>query len=79
MGMDLMTFILPLRYELMLLILRPVADAYCVSLFTGDALHNLKLNLNDPKNVLQSWDSTLVNPCTWLHVTCNTENSVIRV
>ncbi|XP_027917130.1 BRASSINOSTEROID INSENSITIVE 1-associated receptor kinase 1-like isoform X2 [Vigna unguiculata] len=33
----------------------------------------------DPNNVLQSWDSTLVNPCTWFHVTCNNDNSVIRV
>ncbi|XP_078444806.1 LRR receptor kinase BAK1-like [Wolffia australiana] len=33
----------------------------------------------DPKKVLQSWDPTLVNPCTWFHVTCNSENSVTRV
>ncbi|XP_050206239.1 LRR receptor kinase BAK1-like [Mercurialis annua] len=45
----------------------------------GDALHNLRTNLQDPNNVLQSWDPTLVNPCTWFHVTCNNENSVIRV
>ncbi|GMP26280.1 hypothetical protein CsSME_00002784 [Camellia sinensis var. sinensis] len=45
----------------------------------GDALHNLRSNLEDPNNVLQSWDPTLVNPCTWFHVTCNNENSVIRV
>ncbi|KAB2035792.1 hypothetical protein ES319_D04G177100v1 [Gossypium barbadense] len=45
----------------------------------GDALNALKNNLADPNNVLQSWNSTLVNPCTWLHVTCNCENSVTRV
>uniref|UniRef100_A0A0C9RLY8 non-specific serine/threonine protein kinase n=1 Tax=Wollemia nobilis TaxID=56998 RepID=A0A0C9RLY8_9CONI len=45
----------------------------------GDALHNLRSNLDDPNNVLQSWDPTLVNPCTWFHVTCNNDNSVIRV
>lgn len=45
----------------------------------GDALHNLRINLQDPNNVLQSWDPTLVNPCTWFHVTCNNDNSVIRV
>ncbi|KMZ68185.1 Receptor-like kinase [Zostera marina] len=45
----------------------------------GDALHSLRTNLNDPNNVLQSWDPTLVNPCTWFHVTCNTDNSVIRL
>ncbi|KAK5837092.1 BRASSINOSTEROID INSENSITIVE 1-associated receptor kinase 1-like [Gossypium arboreum] len=45
----------------------------------GDALNALKNNLADPNSVLQSWDSTLVNPCTWFHVTCNSENSVTRV
>ncbi|KAK3211884.1 hypothetical protein Dsin_016590 [Dipteronia sinensis] len=45
----------------------------------GDALHSLRSNLQDPYSVLQSWDPTLVNPCTWFHVTCNNENSVIRV
>ncbi|CAA3013216.1 somatic embryogenesis receptor kinase 2 [Olea europaea subsp. europaea] len=45
----------------------------------GDALHTLRVNLEDPNNVLQSWDPTLVNPCTWFHVTCNNDNSVIRV
>ncbi|KAH6827176.1 somatic embryogenesis receptor-like kinase 2 [Perilla frutescens var. hirtella] len=30
----------------------------------GDALNALKSNLADPYNVLQSWDPTLVNPCT---------------
>jgi hypothetical protein len=45
----------------------------------GDALHALKLALNDSSNVLQSWDPTLVNPCTWFHVTCNPESYVIRV
>ncbi|CAK7356992.1 unnamed protein product [Dovyalis caffra] len=45
----------------------------------GDALNALKMNLLDPNNVLQSWDPTLVNPCTWFHVTCNSENSVTRV
>ncbi|GLT27330.1 hypothetical protein SLA2020_023360 [Shorea laevis] len=45
----------------------------------GDALNALKTNLTDPNNVLQSWDPTLVNPCTWFHVTCNSDNSVTRV
>ncbi|KAK4405096.1 BRASSINOSTEROID INSENSITIVE 1-associated receptor kinase [Sesamum angolense] len=44
----------------------------------GDALNALKSNLADPNNVLQSWDPTLVNPCTWFHVTCNSDNSVTR-
>ncbi|GJN02722.1 hypothetical protein PR202_ga20100 [Eleusine coracana subsp. coracana] len=45
----------------------------------GDALYSLRQSLKDNNNVLQSWDPTLVNPCTWFHVTCNPENSVIRV
>lgn len=35
--------------------------------------------MSDPDNVLQSWDPTLVNPCTWFHVTCNQDNHVTRV
>ncbi|KAL4580844.1 hypothetical protein LXL04_017049 [Taraxacum kok-saghyz] len=45
----------------------------------GDALIALKIKLADPNNVLQSWDQTLVNPCTWYHVTCNLQNSVTRL
>ncbi|TXG60573.1 hypothetical protein EZV62_015146 [Acer yangbiense] len=30
----------------------------------GDALHSLRSNFQDPYSVLQSWDPTLVNPCT---------------
>ncbi|GJN39552.1 hypothetical protein PR202_gb28677 [Eleusine coracana subsp. coracana] len=80
------------RYALLpflLLLLRPTARVlanmegacsfFFLLLLTGDALHSLRTNLNDPNNVLQSWDPTLVNPCTWFHVTCNNDNSVIRV
>ncbi|KAH7575627.1 hypothetical protein JRO89_XS02G0169300 [Xanthoceras sorbifolium] len=49
------------------------------NMLDGDALNALKTNLADPNNVLQSWDPTLVNPCTWFHVTCSGENSVTRV
>ncbi|KAL3631998.1 protein kinase superfamily [Castilleja foliolosa] len=45
----------------------------------GNALNALKRELSDPNNVLQSWDPTLIDPCTWFHVTCNTDNKVIRV
>jgi hypothetical protein len=45
----------------------------------GDALYALRRSLTDPSNVLQSWDPTLVNPCTWFHVTCDNQNRVIRV
>ncbi|BBH09671.1 Leucine-rich repeat family protein [Prunus dulcis] len=46
---------------------------------TGNALHALRSRLNDATNVLQSWDPTLVNPCTWFHVTCDSNNHVIRL
>nr|POF11810.1 brassinosteroid insensitive 1-associated receptor kinase 1 [Quercus suber] len=46
----------------------------------GDALNAWKTNLSDPNNVLQSWDPTLVNPCSWYHVTCDDiVNSVTRI
>lgn len=45
----------------------------------GDILYTQRQVWKDPNNVLQSWDPTLVNPCTWFHVTCNNENSVVRV
>lgn len=44
-----------------------------------DALYIFKTNMEDPNNVLQSWDPTFANPCTWFHVTCNLNNSVSRV
>ncbi|KAG8473423.1 hypothetical protein CXB51_035601 [Gossypium anomalum] len=44
-----------------------------------DVLNALKANMADPNNVMQSWNPTLVNPCTWHHVTCNDENSVTRL
>ncbi|XP_041010576.1 leucine-rich repeat protein 2-like [Juglans microcarpa x Juglans regia] len=45
----------------------------------GNALHALRSRLSDPTNVLQSWDPTLVNPCTWFHVTCDSNSHVIRL
>ncbi|XP_010926235.1 LRR receptor kinase BAK1 [Elaeis guineensis] len=61
----------------LILVFHPLARV--LANMEGDALHDLRTNLNDPNNVLQSWDPTLVNPCTWFHVTCNNDNSVIRV
>ncbi|KAM7464778.1 hypothetical protein LguiA_032899 [Lonicera macranthoides] len=45
----------------------------------GDALYALRRAVKDPENVLQSWDPTLVDPCTWFHVTCDTDNRVTRI
>ncbi|KAJ7529406.1 hypothetical protein O6H91_15G048300 [Diphasiastrum complanatum] len=61
----------------MLLVLRLCVHVHSNS--EGDALNTLKTSLRDPLSVLQSWDPTLVNPCTWFHVTCDNDNSVIRV
>ncbi|KAL2254574.1 UNVERIFIED_CONTAM: Leucine-rich repeat protein 2 [Sesamum indicum] len=44
-----------------------------------NALHALRTRLSDPTNVLQSWDPTLVNPCTWFHVTCDSNYRVVRL
>ncbi|KAL4303152.1 hypothetical protein GQ457_10G019480 [Hibiscus cannabinus] len=45
----------------------------------GDALNAFRANVVDPNNMLQSWDPTLSNPCTWYNITCNSDNSVTRV
>ncbi|KAK1365931.1 Somatic embryogenesis receptor kinase 1 [Heracleum sosnowskyi] len=45
----------------------------------GDALYAFRNSLTDPDNVLDSWDPTLVNPCTWFHITCNQDNHVTRL
>lgn len=58
---------------------KPAYDTKCNCGYAGDALNAFRQSLIDSSNVLQSWDPTLVNPCTWFHVTCNGENSVIRV
>ncbi|KAK9675340.1 hypothetical protein RND81_11G001400 [Saponaria officinalis] len=44
-----------------------------------DALHEWRQVVYDPNDVMQSWDPTLVNPCTWMHIACNSNNSVTRV
>ncbi|PSS28617.1 Somatic embryogenesis receptor kinase [Actinidia chinensis var. chinensis] len=45
----------------------------------GDALYALRRSVKDPDNILQSWDPTLVDPCTWFHVTCDSDNRVTRL
>ncbi|KAH7518549.1 hypothetical protein FEM48_Zijuj09G0183300 [Ziziphus jujuba var. spinosa] len=44
----------------------------------GDALNVLKTNLADPNNVLQSWDATLVNPCTYDLGNANLYGQLVR-
>ncbi|KAL5552536.1 hypothetical protein UlMin_039937 [Ulmus minor] len=45
----------------------------------GDALYSLRRVVKDPNHVLESWDPTLVDPCTWFHVTCDSDNRVTRL
>ncbi|KAL2329428.1 hypothetical protein Fmac_017009 [Flemingia macrophylla] len=45
----------------------------------GDALFAFRRAVKDPNNVLQSWDPTLVDPCTWFHVTCDDDKRVTRL
>ncbi|KAJ3671824.1 hypothetical protein LUZ60_007903 [Juncus effusus] len=46
----------------------------------GDILYAQKQAWADPKNVLESWNNqTLVNPCSWLHISCNINSSVVRI
>ncbi|PKI73287.1 hypothetical protein CRG98_006225 [Punica granatum] len=61
--------------SLLALALAPPASANS----EGDALYTLRRSLSDPDNILQSWDPTLVNPCTWFHITCDQNNRVTRV
>ncbi|XP_042456336.1 leucine-rich repeat protein 2-like isoform X2 [Zingiber officinale] len=63
----------------MLLVLLFAASPASSSNSEGEALHAWRARLTDPTNVLQSWDPTLVNPCTWFHVTCDPQNRVIRL
>ncbi|KAK8962766.1 Somatic embryogenesis receptor kinase 2 [Platanthera guangdongensis] len=63
----------------LLLLISAAASSTSATNSEGEALHSLRTHLSDPTNVLQSWDPTLVNPCTWFHVTCNTQNRVIRL
>ncbi|XP_074313681.1 leucine-rich repeat protein 1-like [Silene latifolia] len=45
----------------------------------GDVLIALKNNLTDPSQVLDSWDPNLLDPCTYFHVTCDSDNHVIKL
>uniref|UniRef100_A0A453A846 Leucine-rich repeat-containing N-terminal plant-type domain-containing protein n=1 Tax=Aegilops tauschii subsp. strangulata TaxID=200361 RepID=A0A453A846_AEGTS len=45
----------------------------------GDILYEQMQAWEDPSNVLQSWDPTLPDPCTWFHVFCSSDGSVVRV
>ncbi|GFY93689.1 leucine-rich repeat (LRR) family protein [Actinidia rufa] len=56
-----------------------IASAPATANLEGDALYALRRSMKDPDNVLQSWYPNLVNPCTWFHVTCDSDNRVTRL
>ncbi|CAM8904285.1 unnamed protein product [Rhodiola kirilowii] len=67
-----------LRLVFLLSLVLSISSAYS-SNSDGNALYAFRVRLSDPQNVLQSWDPTLVNPCTWFHVTCDANNHVVRL
>ncbi|XP_010467204.1 PREDICTED: somatic embryogenesis receptor kinase 4 isoform X2 [Camelina sativa] len=59
--------------------LLPLADS-TIQFYSQSRRKRRSLSSADTaNNVLQSWDATLVTPCTWFHVTCNNQNKVTRV
>jgi len=40
------------------------------------ALMAIKGALTDPHNVLENWDSSSVDPCSWRMITCSSDGSV---
>jgi hypothetical protein len=48
----------------------------CVDV-SGNALIALKTALKDSKNLLSTWDPSLVDPCiSWFRVNCNSDGRV---
>lgn len=44
--------------------------------FSVVALMAIKMELNDPYNVLENWDVNSVDPCSWRMVTCSADGYV---
>ncbi|KAJ7957504.1 Leucine-rich repeat receptor-like protein kinase family [Quillaja saponaria] len=76
--MEKLRFLHPLALVLLLLLSNPLL-APTTANTEGDALYAFRRATKDPNNVLQSWDPTLVDPCTWFHVTCDADNRVTRL
>uniref|UniRef100_A0A1D1YFU9 Putative LRR receptor-like serine/threonine-protein kinase At5g10290 n=1 Tax=Anthurium amnicola TaxID=1678845 RepID=A0A1D1YFU9_9ARAE len=45
----------------------------------GEALNDLKKQLNVTENQLTDWNTNQVNPCTWNSIICDKDNNVISV
>ncbi|KAK8960454.1 Protein NSP-INTERACTING KINASE 3 [Platanthera guangdongensis] len=74
--------ILPRHWMLSLLPLMPWLDVGSCFLSPSGinyevvALMALKIELNDPYNVLENWDINSVDPCSWRMVTCSADGYV---
>ncbi|KAK3418817.1 hypothetical protein EUGRSUZ_H03383 [Eucalyptus grandis] len=68
-----------LLFHVALLVLASFSSAPADANSEGDALYALRRAVKDPDGVLESWDPTLVDPCTWFHVTCDGDNRVTRL
>jgi hypothetical protein len=58
-----------------------VASTLAVAGLSPDAvaLQAFRIGLQDPDGVLQSWDPTLADPCTWFHIICDANNRVTHM
>ncbi|WCJ38481.1 NSP-interacting kinase 3 [Euphorbia peplus] len=69
------------RFGVLVLTLMEISCSYATLSPTGInyevvALASIKAALHDPYNVLESWDSNSVDPCSWRMVTCSADGYV---
>jgi Leucine-rich repeat (LRR) protein len=57
-----------------LLLMPLIADATNAD---GDALKAVQASLTGSGQAFVTWDITLVNPCTWINVECDSQNNII--
>jgi hypothetical protein len=46
------------------------------SVCAGDALKAVQASLTGSGQAFVTWDITLVTPCTWINVACDSQNNV---
>lgn len=59
------------------LLLSPILNVFIWFLLAVQALMGFKDSIEDPHNVLDNWDQTSVDPCSWTMITCSSQNLVI--
>ncbi|XP_047147630.1 leucine-rich repeat protein 1-like [Vigna umbellata] len=45
----------------------------------SDALYAFRKGLSAPDHIFDSWDPSNVDPCTWFHILCDSNNHVVRI